>query len=854
MTPKVTIDSLLPTAADLREAARQSTLGDPASYSMGQHRGRNPDRKDTAGLSKRAIHDAALSQTSPLFHDLAARLDSDPWAFPPSLRTLVPKAAEHPEKGTRPIDDPSEFKRLVVLHVRQLLERRIEAALTTGQYGGRPRWAVEPACPRSGATHQDHVATAIWKGLWDGYRYTLLLDLTNAFGLVPKQAVLNALQELGLDHQAARWIWRLVKIDAVYARSRKLVPINPHLGIEQGNPLSASIMNLVLTPIFRTLETRMAVQVISYLDDIYILTRTGDEARQAFYRFRQSATERGFTNVRRLWKPGDPEDSKLSRIIDANVTTVPVLKTYMVSDQGIALAPEKVHELRSRRILVRKTGITELRKRSSCQALTKQAVRTHNPNILRRPPRMTKDDEDTRMLPPNAVAGGGSERCPGTWATPIRRDPTEGMRPTYIGGKPQGEDRPCGYRPPGGTIPGALTSHNQQQTVLEGDYLPYQGMEDPQVVAFPQKPQRGRVNSKAHGICLGGESHGTEGVDTRGRRRSGATDPSACLSVLEPEVVETCLARRRFKMGTRFKGALLDLQGVEHMVKNDHQLRMVVNGLIRTVREYRKATIRVEVLSSLLAATEILGGAKDLVYRRTNTRSLSDGTVELTLVLRRSRYPKQRKSQAPEAELIVHGVGHHDRSQGMTTLVYEVGGSRVRKMVLVPGPCTPAAALSAVLWALRVTSPSSVAIRLSGPLKALQGLATDMAPRQVLLHDAVVVLTKQWLWERRGIWLVGCRNPQPVFLGVTSQAKGPGWCDLLADHTADDCQAFPVDSTTISETQKRCCSSLVPWAGGTEAPVPGRSGHAEAPHKQTSHQGFKFRQTDYQWSESTGPH
>ena len=752
MRPQVTMQDLLPTAADLREAARQSTAGDPASRSMGRHQGRNPDRKDTDGLSKRVVHDAALSHSSSLFDELATKMDSDPWTFPCSLRTFVPKSPGHPEKGTRPIDDPAEHKRLVVLHVRQILEQRLEAALTTGQYGGRPSWAVDVACPRPGATHQDHVATAIWKGLWTGYRHFLLLDLKNAFGLVPRRAVLSTLQKLGLDHEAARWVWRLVRIDAAVAGSRKLMPSDRTLGIEQGNPLSASLMNLVLAPIFRTLEAGMSVKVISYLDDVYVLAHTEEETRQAFYRFRQSARARGFTNVRRIWKPGDPENSKLSRIIDAFNTSVPVLKTYMVSSCGIGLAPEKVEELRSEGILTVKTGISYLRRLTSCQALTKKAVRNQNPSILRRPPRTTKDDVDTRGSLSSTVEGERDQVItPGNGgSSQYGRNPREGLH-TLNRREPQREEM----------ISGALIGDNRNplHDMLGSGSLPSvykEGRVCPLVVAFPPVPSKGRESSKAHGISHRGESPGTEGGDTRDRRWSGATDSSTCLSVFEPEILKTIQAGRRFRLGTTYKGALLDLRGIEDLVDDHHRLRLVVNGLLRVVRVRRRAVVKLDVLSPLLGAPDLLGGTTDLAYLRTGSRVLPDGSMEMTLSMRVHRHRQRGSAETPDVEMFIHAVGCHDRARGQLCIEYRAGDTWRHEAVPVQGPSPLATALSAVAAVLSHRQPSSVAIRLVGPLKAAFGLLAGSAPRHVVYHDALTVLRSGWAWEYRGGLLVGC--------------------------------------------------------------------------------------------------
>ena len=767
MRQKITMEALLPASADLREAARQSTSGDPASYSMGQHQGRNPNRRDTDGLTKRAIHDAALDHNSRLFDDLAARLIVDPWDLPASLRTLVPKSEGHPEKGTRPIDDPAEYKRLIVLHVRQLLERKLEQALTDGQYGGRPKWAIQPRCLRPGSTHQDHVATAIWQSIWKGYKYCLLLDLKNAFGLVPRGAALHCLQYIGLDQQAAEWVWRMVRIDAVDSRSRRPVASSPQFGIEQGNPLSASLMNLVLAPIFKMLEAHLPVKVVSYLDDIYIMARTEEDAHQSFYRFQQSARLRGFTNVRRLWGPGDPTDTKLSLIIDTQTATVPVLKTYMVNSLGIALDPKKVVELQAEGVMTTKTTLSNLRRASNCQALTKQAVRSMNPNVLRRPPATMEGVKVTQGSPPTTVEVerdhidlGSEDRSSSEGVL------TEVLLPFGHQREIQGTCTLMEYTRRGTGVLGDLICRNHLpepgvhvvDATLErkGELPTHTGVVVPQVSAFPLKPCMGYEDFEACSISFDGESYRTEGGNTQDRRRSETTDSSACLCLLQPDVVEVIKAGRAFKLGSRYKDALLDLRGIENLVESEHQLRMVVNGLIKAVRVRRRALVRVDVFSPLLGTPHILGGTDDLVYRRIKSRVLPDGTVELVLLMKEPRLRKKSIDTFPKVELLLNGVTQHDRARGSLRVTYEHHGHRYCDDLKVPGPSPSAVALTAVAHVLSTRQPKSAAIRLVGPLSVAQELPMGIAPRQVVLHDAVDILLGGWSWEHREGWAVGC--------------------------------------------------------------------------------------------------
>ena len=281
------------------------------------------------------------------------------------------------------------------------------------------------------------------------------------------------------------------------------------------------------------------------------------------------------------------------------------------------------------------------------------------------------------------------------------------------------------------------------------------------VVGFPTMPSQGRDNSQGRGTSPRGRSHGTEGGDTRGRRQSGATDSSACLSVLQPEVLRKVKGGMRFSFGVRFKGAVLDLRGIETLNLSDHVLRLVVNGLVRVVRTRRTAVVKVDGLSPLLGMTAILGGIEDPLHRRSSARVLrvlKDGTAQMVLRLRERRTDRWSPGPIPDVQLAVLRLGHHDRARGTTTITYRTRGQKHQEGVTVLGPAPPAVALMAVARVLRRRKPRSVAIQLKGALSVAQGLTAEMTPRQVLLEEAVGFLTAGWSWTVKDGWVVGERK------------------------------------------------------------------------------------------------
>jgi hypothetical protein len=378
----ISMADLLPTAEELMVVAYESMAGDGATAPEGRHGGRDPDRLDMQDLSKRMVYQRAQANDTAWFDAVAAAVRADPHAWAPSLRTLVPKGKSN---DTRPIDDPSEIKRLVALVARAKLKQKLIARFTEGQVGSRPG----KFCTRKGATAQDQLAAAILLSIRAGYTWCVLIDLRDAFGRVPELLALREFGRMGLDPGAAKFLWRLVRIYAVTDRT-KAPAERDKMGIEQGNPLSAYVMDLVLAPAMRRVEARHQVQAFSYLDDIYIMCRTEQEAEAAYQAFRSIAEGLGVDNVRDLWgQGGRAPKGKNSIIVDSSTNHIRVLKTYDIDLLGVSAAPQKEMDYRldlkaDGQKFARMT-ICQARKALHCQALTAEATRARN-NILMRLP------------------------------------------------------------------------------------------------------------------------------------------------------------------------------------------------------------------------------------------------------------------------------------------------------------------------------------------------------------------------------------------------------------------------------------------------------------------------------------
>ena len=829
----ITLADLLPTNERMMEIAYTSTAGDPAALSIGRHAGRDPKRRDTMGITKRMIYERALARDLGWFEAHAAWIKFDPFRWPPSLRAMVPKDRTNRSGGTRPIDDPAEVKRLV----RDVLARKLAARFTDGQLGGRRADLSPVYCERKGATSQDQVATAIWKTIGQGYTWCVLIDLEDAFGRVPEVLALQELKAMGVSDEAARFIWRLVRIDAVLrsdlnssSKTQQLIT-RKGMGIEQGNALSADLMNLVLAPVLRRVEARMDVRTFTYLDDIYLMCRNEAEAREAYSRFKAIAKGLGFDNVRALWKPGRKAKGKLSQVVDTALNPVRVLKTYDVNGLGTSLAPDKVAEVREAVIkespdgIFKRMTINEVRKVSGCQALTGQAMSSRT-NLMKRRLKTSSTESPSGTGSPSSSSGATS-KCietdsprgiTSTDDEPVSLGRWEEPPPPYGEGNPV-EDPDCPTRLTASFNGGSSTTSHVHDVDREapllslpmdaGYGLPLRGSSldglhlhdehsdadvdlpvggDAHVrvsssigcrpsASSSQAPQAGSAPiQRDEGSCT------TEGLHkSRRRGRADDEDRPSTLLLSNPVVRASLLAGHGIKLGVQEKGSVLDLSGLTEFKLRDHLIVEVVNALIKAVRFKRTAQVIIDPAESWTACSKILGGVDDRAYELETQSALADG--RRLLALRRRARGSSHSSHEPTFHPPVGADGvlavvHVDRAMHVYELdVVEDGERRrIRMEVAAPGP-TGGAALAVAAWAdTREQRP--LALPASGSLGALTVALLDgtFSSPDIAFSDGVRRLQGERSWRATPGGVAGRTT-------ISQRARAPLSCP--PDHAKD---------------------------------------------------------------------
>jgi hypothetical protein len=728
MSDKLTMADLLPSGDDLYRQALGSLYGDPAWQNDGVHSGQDPHCQDTQGLSKLDVLSRFEAKDFDWFNERAACINAKPYMLPASLRSLVLKDKNDASRGHRPIDSAAEVKRLVALSIRARIGDDIERLLHQGQLGGRAYEHIQLRCPRSGATAQDDVAWGIWQAIRAGYTHAVLLDLKDAFGNLPREAVVHQLQQVGLTRKAARWVWRLVRIDAVDVHSRSKRYWKRRRGIEQGNPLSPAIMNLGLAPVLHDLD-QLNVKVFCYLDDIYIMARSSQAATAAFQRFSKTAKKLGFIGVRPLVEGEVEPGSKATRIIDTTTSTVPVLKTYEIDAKGISLADDKAKEAiglarNETPGFHRFPGVGKLRKVSHCQALSTTAVRARNSKYLRPPRQRAGVDEVTHETSsiPTALGenrtvllfeqdiSGESYRDPigeryaeGAQASSQMNSQDPAASPldtcTLRSHRERGLDGIPGGLATGGTGYRAYASSPGTSTPSGEREIPYG---DNEVVLTVN-----RISSRSdRDECIQDHKIKDSIISNRPNGRAsnfpgsqGRSREVLLVSSL-PEVLAAVHDNKPIKVGNLWKGQVLDFSGFEALVAElpKGTISLIVNTLLRAARLNRLVGIIITPTESWPWSTGLLGNVAPSHFTlQCEPVARPDGSRLLTLISSRPRR-RHHVARPDGADLVFLRAGRPNRASRRCLVYYlDEEGRRRSARFTATSPAPPTAALEALL-------------------------------------------------------------------------------------------------------------------------------------------------------------
>ena len=817
-----------PTAEQLKNAAYLSTAGDPAGGGFSRHGG-SASRVDLAGRTKTDVFEGAINSGEQYFADIARHDGGNALcSHSPSQRILI----EKPGGGFRTIDDPAESRRLEAVVLRAELAPYNPALTTPGMYGRSSRLPDSMrCCLRPGASTQDHMGCRVLQLLRRGFTFVVCVDLRDAFPLLAHKAITRSLQDAGVP---TNFTVRALDCVRVHTRNRetgKLISLKD-VGIEQGSPLSPTIFNGALAPIFREIESEEC-RVLSFIDDIYLLCNRREIAVSMFRKLWRIMHECGFDNVRPL---ADEDDSgKATRIVDATVEPVTVISTYKVCPKRIGLTPEKTAEAKAivRGLRVSERTYRNIRRVLSAQALSKNWIRD---NLLtykerERNLRHGKSRSSTLCASPAVSAPATDTAVEVTVEHLIHKATVNDCPITATGQEPHNTDpRGIPGKPPPWCAAGAPVAISGARVVQPGTV--------PVAISGARVVQPGTVTAMENGVegsivpfnnslrCLSTGSgntfrcpHPLYGVQ---HYRCGPTGVSSCLHssavagiplqgtgthtsgavVPHPNRVEPALPaastaeaagtiswdpiaelpalgvlQKKKKLPRSHKAYILDLTGLTDLAvaaAGEHATRRFLRDALKAVRVHRTAYVLIHPGSEWTSWQAVLGNTEDQRYRRIAVENHKRGFV-YTLLLRRERKTPARSVTPPPAEVEVvvqRASSTGDRLRDWKLTVSTPKGPRVhKKRCKLPARVYAYAELVALVT--HRYAHRSIAVPAKGFFAQSSTLDPHTRPTHPLLFEVVSSLHRTHRWRKRGDWILGEPLARPAHVSSRETCASP---------------------------------------------------------------------------------
>ncbi|MCA9543639.1 MAG: hypothetical protein KC613_04590 [Myxococcales bacterium] len=216
------------------------------------------------------------------------------------------------------------------------------------------------------------------------------------------------------------------------------------------------------------------------------------------------------------------------------------------------------------------------------------------------------------------------------------------------------------------------------------------------------------------------------------------------------------------QLGIEFKGAVLDLRGLDALGIAEKDLIDFVTGLVRAVRVRRVARVLLDQAESWTRTPTILGNVKDPLYRRISRRWTDSGMQVLELWQKRPRPSRGPVVLPSDAAVVVVDVSRTDRALGEFEVRAVRGDRDVRERVVVAAENEGVGRLLAAATWLRGHAGRKVALPVTGSFGALvQPLTATRPSRHASMDfdDAVALLRDRWRWRYHDGWLTG--HPVP---------------------------------------------------------------------------------------------
>jgi hypothetical protein len=314
----VRYETLIPKFWELMLLAYFMLSGDPLrTYGIPRH-GKRSLSRDKADHSKLDTYRAAFGNDTDFFEQIA-----NAKKLTPSDIVEIPK--ETPGEF-RKIASLAEDKRLHSAYIFVKYSSYIETFLTP-----RQRARGNPALLELNPTgwKADASLAAVLFARSQQYPWAVSTDLTKAYDRVSKRSVINALTSIKFSRKAAQRVWEVIRCP----KGR---------GIEQGNPLSSLILNLIVSPVLNAIEASLDAFSYSYLDDFYFMAKNESDAHRAFEMFESQINAVGFlSNKKKPTVRPIGKGQKDTRIINLEAEPITILRSFEITQSNIRFSEGK---------------------------------------------------------------------------------------------------------------------------------------------------------------------------------------------------------------------------------------------------------------------------------------------------------------------------------------------------------------------------------------------------------------------------------------------------------------------------------------------------------------------------------
>lgn len=232
------------------------------------------NRKGAAGVDGQSTEQFAVQAESSLkwLHEELREGRYEPL---PVKRRWIPKPGTNQR---RPLGIPAVRDRVVQGAARNVLEPIFEKKFIEHSYGFRPGRSCKDALRR------------VQELLRRGYLHIVDADITSYFDTIDKTILMDAIKEEVADGKVLGLIEKFLKQSVMDGMNEW----EPEMGTPQGAVISPLLANIYLHPVDVVLQ-RAGFEMVRYADDLVILCRTEEDAREALTLLTKELTKRKLT-------------------------------------------------------------------------------------------------------------------------------------------------------------------------------------------------------------------------------------------------------------------------------------------------------------------------------------------------------------------------------------------------------------------------------------------------------------------------------------------------------------------------------------------------------------------------------